>query len=211
MSWWDKTYLWLDLVLITPYRAFGNPVIGFYFGTFILCMWCIFLGEISFRIASGVNREYIQRLRRSMTKMHNLSVMALVLKDKQNYRACNREANEAFGRYFFNMITLGAAVLWPVAFALAWMNTRFGHIEFEVLAFLPLLGQSAGFSAVMIPMYILCRILWARLKKRLFPFAAKPAGDLGTKKPKEPEEMISMKDLDTHGKIPDTFWHNEQS
>lgn len=208
MTWWGQIYVWLDLVLITPYRAFDNPVVGFYFGTLVLCMGCVFLGEVTYRLASVVNRDYIKHLRASMTKMHNLSVKALVLKDKENYKACNQEANEAFGKYFFNMITMGAAVLWPVAFALAWMNTRFGHIQFELLFPMPFLAETAGFPTVMIPMYVLCRILWARLKSRYPLFSYTPTSGSGAP---EPEEMIRMKDLDKYGKVPDKFWYNGQS
>ncbi len=207
MRWWDQIYPWLDLVLITPYRLFGNPVAGFYFGTFVLCMWCIFLGEITFRAASGFNREYLQGLRRAMTRMHNLSIKALMLKDKENYQACNKEANEAFGKYFFNMITLGAAVLWPIPFALAWMNTRFGNIELDILFPMPLLGDSVTFSAVMIPMYILCRILWAKLKRRFSGFLFPP--DASTGDP-EDEEMISMREVDRQGGVPERFWRSNQ-
>ena len=205
MRWWDQIYPWLDLVLITPYRFFGNPVAGFYFGTFVLCMWCIFLGEITFRVASGFNREYLKGLRRAMTRMHNLSIKALMLKDKENYQACNKEANEAFGKYFFNMLTLGAAVLWPIPFALAWMNARFGHVELELLFPLPFLGHSASFPAVMIPMYILCRILWAKLKRRFSGFLFPP--DASGSDP-EGEEMINMREVDRHGGVPERFWRS---
>lgn len=208
MTGLHQAYVWLDLLLITPYRIGNHPVAGFFFGTFVLCMGCILLGEITFRLASGFNRAYIQSLREAMTRMHNLSVKALMLKDKENYRACNKEANEAFGKYFFNMITLGAAVLWPIPFALAWMNTRFAHIEFELLFAMPILGESVRFPAIMIPLYILCRLLWARLKRR-FPF-------LRFKRPlidKDPEvaEMIRMADVEKQGGVPERFWRPRQS
>ena len=202
---WDQAYFWLDRVLITPYRFFDNPVAGFFFGTFVLCIGCVILGEITFRVASRINRGYILNLRSAMARMHNLSVKALMLRDKENFQACNKVANEAFGKYFFNMLTLGAAVLWPVAFALAWMNNRFGHIEFEMLFPMPLLGNSVAFTAVLIPMYILCRILWARLKRRFPVFGVKPAQN---RDEPVPEEMIRMKDVDKHGGVPDRFWHN---
>ena len=205
IGWWDPIYMWLDLVLITPYRWFGNPVAGFFFGTLVLSAWCVLLGELTFRVASRVNREHIRKLRGGMTRMHNLSVKALMLRDKENYRACNTEANEAFGRYFFSLLTLGAAVLWPIPFALAWMNNRFGHIEFDILFTMPLLGSSAGFPAVMIPMYILCRILWAALKRR-FPVFSHGAGVPGRE---QGEEMISMKEVDRYGGVPERFWRND--
>ena len=197
----------LDLVLIMPYRFFGNPVAGFFFGTFVLCIGCVLLGEATFRLASRVNRVHIRKLRRGMTRMHNLSVRALLLKDKENYRACNTEANEAFGKYFFNMLTLGAAALWPIPFALAWMGRRFGHIEFDVLFTLPFLGKSVTFTAVMIPMYILCRILWAKLKAAFPPVQGSPAPNSGDL---DGEEMISLQEIHQHGGLPERFRSNSQ-
>lgn len=207
MNWWNQIHLWLDLVLITPYRIFDNPVAGFYFGTFVLCVWCTILGEITFRLASRVNKAYIRSLQSAMTRMHNLSIKALLLKDKDNFQACNKEANEAFGKYFFNMLTLGAAVLWPIPFALAWMNTRFGNIEFELLFYIPFLGKSVGFPAIMIPLYILCRILWAKLKRRFPVLLFKRGSDPDDQ---DREEMISMKEVDNHGGIPERFWHDNR-
>jgi hypothetical protein len=207
MTWWHQLYPLLDLVFITPYRTFANPVAGFYFGTFVLCIWCVILGEITFRVASGFNREYLQSLRNAMTRMHNLSVKALILKDKENFQACNKEANEAFGKYFFNMLTLGAAVLWPIPFALAWMGTRFGAIEFELFFSVPFFGNTIGFPAIFIPLYILVRIVWAKVKRLFSVFIVKPEIDSQSK---GLEEMISMKEVDQCGGIPERFWHRQQ-
>lgn len=204
MTWWHHIYLWVDLLLISPYRGFDNPVAGFYFGTFMLCLWCMLIGGLTLRFVSGVNREHLKSLRKSMIKMHNLSIKALMLKDKENYRACNKEANEAFGKYFFNTITLGAAMLWPIPFALAWMNTRFGHVRFDLLFPLPFLGDKVGFSAVMIPLYILCRILWAKIERRFGIKIFKPDSETDDK---EQEEMITLKEVDMHGGVPERFWH----
>lgn len=207
MIWWNYLIVQLDQVLIAPYRFFDHPVTGFFFGTFILCLWCILLGELTYRIVSRINKSHIQTFHQEMVKMHNLSIKALMLKDKTNYQACNKEANEAFGKYFFNMITLGAATLWPVPFALGWMSTRFGHLEFELQFWIPILGHSAGFASVMIPMYILCRFIWAKLK-RLLPIQALQTEP--TAQGTDQEEMIQLREIDEHGKIPERFWPQEK-
>jgi len=88
------------------------------------------------------------------------------------------------------------------------MNTRFGHIEFALLFPLPVLGQSVGFAAVLIPMYILCRIFWAKIKKKMPDTTAEPGlkpGETGQ------EEMISMHEVEKEGKIPERFWDNSKS
>lgn len=204
MSIWSDLYALLDSLLIAPFRAFEIPIVGFYFGTFILCLWCILLGELTFRLAALANRSYINKLRAEAVKMHNLSIKAIVVKDKDNYRACNKQANEAFGKYFFNMITHGAAFLWPVPFALGWMSTRFSQVEFELGFSLPIIGDTLGFAAVLICMYILCRILWARLKPHLFFFNRDPGVGLDEGE----EEMIKWEDVNKHRGLPDRFWQD---
>jgi hypothetical protein len=123
----NQMYVYLDGLLIAPFRLFEIPILGFYFGTFVLCAWCILIGELTFRLAARANSAHMNKIRAQAVKMHNLSIQAIELKDKESYRSCNKQANEAFGKYFFNMITQGAAYLWPVPFALAWMSTRFSQ------------------------------------------------------------------------------------
>lgn len=204
MNTWTQLYSFLDSLLIAPFRAFEIPIVGFYFGTFILCLWCILLGELTFRLAAAVNRSYIDKLRAEAVRMHNLSVKAIVVKDKESFRACNKQANEAFGKYFFNMIAHGAAFLWPVPFALSWMATRFSQVEFELLFSLPLIGDTVGYSAVLIPMYILCRIGWGKLKPHLFFFNRDP----GVALDQAEEEMIKWEDISKHRGLPERFWQN---
>ncbi|MCA1742349.1 MAG: hypothetical protein ABR542_00635 [Desulfonatronovibrio sp.] len=203
---WLQIYTYLDAVLIAPYRAFEVPILGFYFGTFILCVWCVLIGEMTFRLAAVANRSHINKLRAQAVKMHNLSIKAIVLKDKENYRSCNKEANEAFGKYFFNMITQGAAFLWPVPFALGWMSIRFSQVEFEMAIYVPIIGNTVGFAAVMIPMYILCRIIWGRLKPHLYFFNKDPR--LGIDEGEE--EMIKWEDINKNRGLPEKFWGNRE-
>lgn len=202
---WTQLYLWIDALLIAPFRAFEEPIVGFYFGTFILCLWCILLGELTFRLAAVVNRSYMNKLRAQAVRMHNLSIKAIVVKDKENFRACNKEANEAFGKYFFNMITQGAAFLWPVPFALGWMATRFAQVEFEMLITLPFVGNTVGFAAVLILMYILCRIFWGRLKPHLYFFNQDPRVGIDQGE----EAMIMWEDINKHRGLPERFWKNQ--
>jgi hypothetical protein len=138
--------------------------------------------------------------------MHNLSIKAIAIKDKENYTSCNTQANEAFGKYFFNMITHGAAYLWPLPFALGWMATRFSGVSFELPFSLPIIGDTMGFAAVPINMYILCRILWGKLKPHLYFFRNNPGIGLDQGE----EEMISWEELGKNRKLPDRFWNDEK-
>jgi hypothetical protein len=202
----DKIYIYLDALLIAPYRISEIPIVGFYLGTFVLCMWCVLLGELTFRLAALANRAHMNKLRGQAVRMHNLSIKAIAVKDKENYRSCNTEANEAFGKYFFNMITQGAAILWPVPFALAWMGTRFSQVTFELPFPLPIIGDTLGFAAVPINMYILCRILWGKVKPHLYFFNKSPKVGLDEGE----EEMISWEELGKKSGLPDRFWNNEE-
>ncbi|HET98353.1 MAG TPA: hypothetical protein ENN98_06635 [Desulfurivibrio alkaliphilus] len=186
-----QLYIYLDALLIAPFRFFETPIVGFYFGTFVLCAWCILLGELTFRLAVLANCAYMNRIRAEAVKMHNLSIKAIALKDKESYRNCNKQANEAFGKYFFNTITQGAAYLWPVPFALAWMSLRFSQVEFELLFPLPIVGDTLGFAAVPVNIYILSRIGWGRLKPHLYLFNRAPRIGLDQGE----EEMISWESL----------------
>lgn len=206
MQFIDNFYIYLDALLIAPYRITEIPIIGFYVGTFVLCMWCIVVGEITFRTAARANRKHLNKIRSQAVKMHNLSIKAIAAKDKESYRSCNSEANDAFNKYFFNMITQSAALLWPVPFALAWMGTRFSGVTFELPFSLPIIGDTLGFAVVPVNMYILCRIIWGKVKPHISFLSTGPKSGLEEGE----EEMISWEDLGKQQGIPERFWNKEE-
>ncbi|MBU0986691.1 MAG: hypothetical protein KKH68_05495, partial [Proteobacteria bacterium] len=128
MNFLQTVYLDIDAFLICFYRIVAEPVLGYFIGTWVLAWLCVLIGEFSISVAFRVNKAYIDQDNREMIKMQNLSVRALLAKDKQSYKVLNREANEAFGKVFFKQIALSAASLWPIPFALGWMQTRFADI-----------------------------------------------------------------------------------
>jgi len=194
-------FLWLDMLLISAFRLFANAASGFFFGTFILTLWCTLIGELTALGLGRMNRGYLKKLEQESIRLHNLSVKAIIHKDKESYRACNKMANEAWGKFFFATIAQGAASLWPVPFALAWMHTRFADIEFELAYFIPLLPDIVGYPAVFIPMYILVRICFAKLKPWLPLFHGDDAPKL--RRPgQEEEKMITWADVDKHKGLP---------
>ncbi len=196
-----QAYHWLDLLLISPYRTLANPVSGFFFGTFVLCLWATLVGELTSLGVGRMNRTYLKKLEQESIRLHNLSVKAIVHKDKESYRACNKMANEAWGKYFFATIAQGAASLWPVPFALAWMATRFAGVEFELAVPIPLLPDTVGYPAVFLPMYILVRICFSKLKPWLPFFHGDDTPKL--RRPgQEEEKMITWADVDKHKGLP---------
>ena len=159
----------IDRMTVMMFRIIDNPVAGYLLGSFLLAFICVVIGQTTYGLAWKWNRRWLQRDNDSMINMHNLSLRALSFKDKSAYKACNKEANDAFGKYFFAQIAMGLASLWPVPFALAWMDMRFGAVIFKTLVPLPGIGDTVGYTASFIPMYILTYILFSQVKHRL-PF-----------------------------------------
>jgi hypothetical protein len=160
---------WLaDMVLISPYRLIPIPLIGFFVGTFCLVMWCVVIGEFTLSLAIRFNRRHINALKGEIAERESLSIQAYAAGDRAGYKALNKQANDAWGRHFFTMAAYSAGMLWPLPFALAWMQTRFAAVEFAFPDSLPLLsGHAVGYPFFFIPLYILARILFGRLRSRL--------------------------------------------
>jgi hypothetical protein len=181
-------WIWADLILISPYRWLENPVAGFFLGTLVLSLWCVLVGQVTGLGVWVMNRSHMRSLERETVKMHNLSLKAILSRDKASYTACNKEANEAFGRYFFAQLAAGAATLWPVPFALAWMETRFSEVTFPLSYPLSLITPAVGYFAVFLVAYVLLRILL----KHLFPGSHLIRTDTA----REPREsMMTLADL----------------
>lgn len=128
----------LDPYFIAPYRWLANPLAAMWIGTAILGIWCILAGEISSIFIYRVNRAYYAQLNAKMVRMHNLSIEAIKQKDKANFKATNRWANEYFGKVFFAQAAFFAVSLWPVPFALGWMQTRFTGVDIVTLPMISL-------------------------------------------------------------------------
>jgi len=194
METWTTLYLWIDRFLVFFYRLVDNPILGYYIGTGALCLMCVTIGQLTLATSFLWNRRSIDHDNQEMVHMHNLSVKALLAKDKKAYKLCNKEANNAFGKVFFSQIAMSISSLWPVPFALAWMQTRFGDVSFELPVKLPLIGDTVGFLFTAIPIYILMYILFGKIKSRL-PFFGHMTRMLSEYDKKESETMIRLSDL----------------
>jgi len=192
MELFNELLIKLDSVLILFYRIPDNPVAGFFLGTFILCLACAIIGGYAALGFSVINRKHIGKLYSETISMHNLSVKAIAVKDKTNYKNCNKLANEAFGRYFFAQFGEGAAALLPVPFALAWMQQRFQEVSFPLPFTIPGIGETASYPFIFIFLYILCRILFRKIRNKL-PFTNRMIQKILTNDPSE--KMLSFSDL----------------
>ncbi|MFW5735073.1 MAG: hypothetical protein ACOCWR_08445, partial [Oceanidesulfovibrio sp.] len=147
---------------VWAFRLPGDATFGFALGLAWIALVTTAIGEICIAGAYFINRKHFRSVRSEMVSNHNLSIRALMAKDKATYKACNDLANDAFGKTFFSNIALFAASLWPAFFALGWLGFRFGGVEFT----LPLVGVVTT-NFFFVPTYIVVRILFSRIKKRL--------------------------------------------
>lgn len=163
-----RLFIWVDAILILPFRIPQSALTGFLVGSFILAMLCVILGELTLSAAIRWNQRHIETLKGEAERQEQLSYQAYEAGDKDSYKALNKAASDAWGRQFFTMAAFSAGMLWPVPFALAWMQTRFQEVEFAVFwPFSLLLGQSVGYPFIFIPLYIAARIVFGRLRPYL--------------------------------------------
>jgi hypothetical protein len=150
-----------DSFLIFFYRISGQPLLDYCVGTFCLAFLCVVIGELSVSLAIRFNKRYIDQMTAEMDAKERLSIAAYRAGDMASYRALNKAATDAWSIRFFTMVGYAAGMLWPIPFALGWMQTRFHDVDFELAFPLSLIfGQSVGYTFSFIPLYILCRILF---------------------------------------------------
>ncbi|MGQ9824992.1 MAG: hypothetical protein ACUVSK_08350 [Desulfotomaculales bacterium] len=154
---------YFDLFMVSFYRLTGNPVSDFFLGTLIVSFLAVVAGEFTISLVFQVNKNHLDRLNTRLVDLNSLSMKALQMGEEKIYRACNKEANDTFGRVFFNMFGLSAASLWPAFFALAWMQQRFSGIGFPV----PFTGYEVNYFVPFLLCYLLSRMVFGRLKGRL--------------------------------------------
>lgn len=156
----------LDPWLIWAFRLVENPWIGFLFGIFILSLMCVVLGDVTSILARRFNRQVYGQYHDEMIRNHNLSVNAIKSADKAAYTAVNKQANEAFGKYFFSQAGAFTLSIWPLPFALAWMETRFGGVPLTLPFAFPGVGQDVLYPFFFIPLYIVARIVYGKIMRR---------------------------------------------
>ncbi len=189
----ETLYRQLDAFLIAFFRLAENPMMGYLAGIAVLSLVCVVLGELSMGVVYRWNHAYLKRDNRRLVRLQNGSLRALQARDKDGYRALNREANDAFGKVFFSRVALAAASLWPLPFAMQWLESRFGDVAFALPLVLPRIGDAVGYAFSFIPMYILVRVVFGRLKGRL-PFF-RGIRSLQAGEAAEGERMLSFADV----------------
>lgn len=154
---------WIDSLIIPLYRLTADPVSGFFVGTFLLALLAGVLGEATMVVIYLTNRGWYESLNDEVVQRHNASIEAARSGDKDAYKAANKLANDAFGKTFFAQIGLGMGSLWPVFFALGFLQNRFAEIRFPI----PGTGWTVGYFFIFLLLYILARILLNKVKYRV--------------------------------------------
>ncbi|MFV0350031.1 MAG: hypothetical protein ACK5JO_15770 [Halodesulfovibrio sp.] len=157
-------YLTADAFFIAPYRWFSSAELGMWVGTSILSIWAIIAGELALTFIYLTNRAYYASLNTKMVRMHNLSIAAIQCKDKESFKATNKWANEYFGKMFFSHAALFAVSIWPLPFALGWMQTRFEGITIHTV---PYFETPLGYQFVMLTCYIVLRLTFSKVRKHV--------------------------------------------
>jgi hypothetical protein len=149
------------------YRIPDNPLLGYFLGTFVLSIACIIIGEYSISIAFRFNKEKIDHDIHEIEHYENLSVEALKTGDKAAYKACNSIANDAYGKNFFSQIALSASSLWPIFFALGWMQYHFSEVRIRLPFAMFSDDYSFGYVITFVVCYLIARIFSAKVKVKL--------------------------------------------
>jgi hypothetical protein len=155
----------LDPYLIWFYRLPGNAYAGFILGTLVLVLLCLVIGEITFWLTTRLMGKHLDRVAGEALKYQDISIQAAKAGDKLSFKAANKVANDAFGKSFFSLMALSMARLWPVPFALAWMQYRFLEVGFPI----PGTPWSLGYIGAFIIIYALAYFLTKHIVRRL-PF-----------------------------------------
>jgi len=164
----DTLVLQADSFLIAFYRITGYSLFDYFIGTMFLGFLCVVIGELSVSLAIRFNKRYLDSMSREMAEKERLSLEAHRAGDTEGYKALNKEATDVWGKHFFTMVAYSAGILWPLPFALGWMQTRFADVEFNLAFPLSLIfGKSVGYIFTFIPIYILCRIFFKYMRPYL--------------------------------------------
>jgi len=149
----------VDPYLIMFYRLTGHAGVDFCIGTLVLAVIALLIGEATVYTAFWFTRKRLDEKTAEANKYKDLSIEALKAGNKEAYQAADRLAKDAFGHSFFQQVALSSAFLWPIFFALAWMQYRFFELEFPI----PGTTRSLGFIGAFIIIYLAAYLAWKRL------------------------------------------------
>ncbi len=168
----NQFYIVIDGFLIYFYRLLGIPIFDYMIGTFVISLFAVIIGELTVSAALKANTPYLDRLSQTMQEKEALAIQAYEIGSMKSYKALNKEATDAWGKKFFAMMGHSAAILWPIPFALGWMQLRFSDVAFDIAFPFSMVADSVGYTFSFFPIYILARIGFAQVRPRLPYFSS---------------------------------------
>lgn len=159
-------FVFIDSILIQPYRTIDYAPLAFLFGTWILTLWCIALGDILHIVVSRMNKKRLISLQKSMRHYHILSEKALAFGDKASFKAVNAQAHDAFGHYFSFGAALFCVSVSPIPFAMAWLDGRFVGLTPIFAWDIWIIGQQPSGIFWFLLLYIPSRMVYSRTINR---------------------------------------------
>uniref|UniRef100_UPI004049E619 hypothetical protein n=1 Tax=Desulfobacca sp. TaxID=2067990 RepID=UPI004049E619 len=115
-----------------------------------MIFFCLLCGKATALLVLRCLHPQLEKYGAKAAKYQDLAMAALKAGDKEAYQNINRLANDAFGHTFFQQVALSAAYLWPVFFALAWLQLRFLDLAVPI----PGTPWSLGFIGIFLLIYI---------------------------------------------------------
>ncbi len=164
---YERLLMFLDRWFISFYRLVEDPILAYFLGTFLLALLCVLVGELLVGLAVYLNRDYLRRLTEELIQWNNLAVEAVEKGNPDAYHTFNREANEVYGKLFFLSIAHSAACLVPIPFVLAWMQMRFGEVQFPLPFAVPGVGDSVNYIFTFVVLYLPAWWLFKKIKRHL--------------------------------------------
>jgi len=156
-------YLYLDPYLIWFYRLSDSAAVNFLLGTLALVVLSLLVGEFTSFLASLIVRRHFEQVTGEAKRYQDLSMEALKAGDRPAYEGANKLADEAFGKSFYSQVALSATFVWPIFFALGWMQYRFLEVAYP----LPLIGYPLGYAGVYVILYIAAYFVFKPVKRRM--------------------------------------------
>ncbi len=164
---YERLLIFLDRWFISLYRLVEDPILAYFLGTFLLAFLCVLVGELLVGLAVYLNRDYLRRLTDELIQWNNLAVEAVEKGNPDAYHTFNREANEVYGKLFFLSIAHSAACLVPIPFVLAWMQMRFGEVQFPLPFAVPGVGDSVNYIFTFVVLYLPAWWFFKKIRKHL--------------------------------------------
>ena len=86
----DTFLLWLDPVLVLPFRVIPHPEVGYIFGVGCLALITVLLGLVTLSVANRLHAKRLKKYQDQMQHYHTLSEQALSTGSKETFKAVNR-------------------------------------------------------------------------------------------------------------------------